>query len=194
MLKLLLLTALLIQSILGPPVDKKETIAEPGQNETIKDVDLGLEYNKYLQEVVQILENDPEFRKKLESAKVDEIRDGTIAKELEFLGHGVRTKLDEVKRQELERLRHMAQRQFEAKEGIDRKHFKIPKHLDVKSANFDVEDLQKLIKQTTADLGSSLFVTIYLGISLKMIIRRKQTTRERKILRSTRWRRSLRKK
>ena len=194
MLKLLLLTALLIQSILGPPVDKKETIAEPGQNETTKDIDLGLEYNKYLQEVVQILENDPEFRKKLESAKVDEIRDGTIAKELEFLGHGVRTKLDEVKRQELERLRHMAQRQFEAKEGIDRKHFKIPKHLDVKSANFDVEDLQKLIKQTTADLVSTLFVTIYLGISLKMIIRRKQTTRERKILRSTRWKRSLKKK
>ena len=80
MLKLLLLTTLLIQSILGPPVDKKETIAEPGQNETVKDIDLGLEYNKYLQEVVQILENDPEFRKKLESAKVDEIRDGTIAK------------------------------------------------------------------------------------------------------------------
>ena len=194
MLKLLLLTALLIQSILGPPVDKKETIAEPGQNETIKDVDLGLEYNKYLQEVVQILENDPEFRKKLESAKVDEIRDGTIAKELEFLGHGVRTKLDEVKRQELERLRHMAQKQFEAKEGIDRKHFKIPKHLDVKSANFDVEDLQKLIKQTTADLVSTIFVNIFLWISLKMIFRRKQTTRERKILRSTRWRRSLKKK
>ena len=55
---------------------------EPGQNETGQDFNLGLEYNKYLQEVVQILENDPEFRKKLESAKVDEIRDGTIAKEL----------------------------------------------------------------------------------------------------------------
>ena len=48
----------------------------------MQDFNLGLEYNKYLQEVVQILENDPEFRKKLESAKVDEIRDGTIAKEL----------------------------------------------------------------------------------------------------------------
>ena len=57
-------------------------LPEPGQNETVQDFNLGLEYNKYLQEVVQILENDPEFRKKLESAKVDEIRDGTIAKEL----------------------------------------------------------------------------------------------------------------
>ena len=77
--------------------------AGPQQNETT-DWNLGLEYNKYLQEVVQILESDPEFRKKLESAKVDEIRDGTIAKELEYLSHGVRTKLDEIKRQELERL------------------------------------------------------------------------------------------
>ena len=46
----------------------------------------------------------------------------------------------------------MAQKQFEAKEGIDRKHFKIPQHLDIKSSQFDVADLQKLIKQTTADL------------------------------------------
>ena len=52
--------------------------------------------------MVQILEGDPDFRKKLESAKVDEIRDGTIAKELEFINHNVRTKLDEAKRQELE--------------------------------------------------------------------------------------------
>ena len=73
----------------------------PQQNET-QDWNLGLEYNKYLQEVVQILEGDPDFRKKLESAKVDEIRDGTIAKELEFINHNVRTKLDEAKRQELE--------------------------------------------------------------------------------------------
>merc|ERR1719415_237272 len=104
----------------------------PQQNET-QEWNLGLEYNKYLQEVVQILESDPEFRKKLESAKVDEIRDGTIAKELEYLSHGVRTKLDEIKRQELERLRHLAQKQFERKEGIDKKHFKIPQHLDIKS-------------------------------------------------------------
>ena len=98
---------------------------------------MGLEYNKYLQEVVQIL--------------VDEIRDRTIARELEYLSHGVRTKLDEVKRQELERLRHLAQRQFEMSQGVDKKHFKIPQHLDIKSGNVDIEDLQKLIKQTTAD-------------------------------------------
>jgi len=141
-----LLLAVFIQCIVGPPVGQG-----PQQNET-KEWNLGLEYNKYLQEVVQILESDPEFRKKLESSKADEIRDGTIAKELEFLSHGVRTKLDEVKRQELERLRHLAQKQFELSNGVDKKHFKIPQHLDIKSPKFDVEDLQKLIKKTTADL------------------------------------------
>lgn len=35
--------------------------------------------------ISKVLESDPEFRKKLETAKVEEIRDGTIAKELEFL-------------------------------------------------------------------------------------------------------------
>jgi len=140
--------------IVGPPVDKKSTATGnngPQQNDT-QNWNLGLEYNKYLQEVVQILESDPEFRKKLESAKVDEIRDGTIAKELEFLNHNVRTKLDEVKREELERLRHLAQKQFELSQGIDRKHMKIPQHLEIKHPSFEVEDLQKLIKQTTDDL------------------------------------------
>lgn len=42
----------------------------PKQNETTEDFNLGLEYDKYLQEVVSILESDQEFKKKLENAKV----------------------------------------------------------------------------------------------------------------------------
>ncbi len=42
----------------------------PAQNETTDEFNLGLEYNKYLQEVVSILESDQEFKKKLENAKV----------------------------------------------------------------------------------------------------------------------------
>ena len=45
----------------------------PQQNETLEDWNLGLEYNKYLREVVQILEADPDFRKKLETAKVNKV-------------------------------------------------------------------------------------------------------------------------
>jgi nucleobindin len=36
--------------------------------------DIGLEYNRYLQEVVQALESDPKFREKLEKAEVADIR------------------------------------------------------------------------------------------------------------------------
>jgi len=149
-MRLLVLLAV-FPCILGPPVDKN---AKPGpqQNETLEDWNLGLEYNKYLQEVVQVLESDPDFRKKLEGAKVDEIRDGTIARELEFLNHGIRTKLDEIKRQELERLRHLQLKQVEMSQGLDRKHIKIPQHIELKHKTFEVGDLQKLIKQTTNDL------------------------------------------
>ena len=67
--------------------------------------ELGIEYNRYLQEVVQVLESDPEFRKKLEDSDVDKIRDGSIAEELKFDNHGLRSKLDDVKRKEVDRLR-----------------------------------------------------------------------------------------
>ena len=35
---------------------------------------MGIEYNRYLKEVVQILESDPEFRKKLETSDPEDIR------------------------------------------------------------------------------------------------------------------------
>ena len=91
-------------------------------------------------------------RKKLENADVDAIRDGTIAHELEFVQHGVRTKLDEIKRRELERLRHLAVKQNEISQGIDRKHMKIPQHLEFQNPRFEIDDLKKLIKSTTQDL------------------------------------------
>lgn len=34
----------------------------------------GLEYNRYLQEVVQLLESDPDFRQKLEKSDPEDIR------------------------------------------------------------------------------------------------------------------------
>lgn len=36
--------------------------------------ELNLEYGRYLKEVVQALESDPSFRKKLETAEVDDIK------------------------------------------------------------------------------------------------------------------------
>uniref|UniRef100_A0A0K2VGS6 EFhand protein NUCB1 [Nasonia vitripennis] n=1 Tax=Lepeophtheirus salmonis TaxID=72036 RepID=A0A0K2VGS6_LEPSM len=116
------------------------------------EMELGLEYNRYLQEVVQILEGDPDFRKKLESVDAVKIKDGTIARELELVGHHVRTQLDDVKRKELDRLRNAAMRQYELNMGLDRKHIIAPDHLQIDSARFEVEDLKRLIQSTTRDL------------------------------------------
>ena len=60
--------------------------------------------------------------------------------------------MDEIKRKELERLRHLAIKQNEIRQGIDRKHMKIPQHLEVRSPKFEIDDLKKLIKSTTQDL------------------------------------------
>ena len=99
--------------------------------------------------MVQILESDPDFRSKLESAGADKIRDGSIASELNFVNHNVRNKLDEIKRQEVERLRHIAKKKFEHVQGIDRQRIKMPDHLHMENAHFAEEDLRKLIKATT---------------------------------------------
>ncbi|CAH2223671.1 jg26948, partial [Pararge aegeria aegeria] len=66
------------------------------------------EYHRYLKEVVQALESDPEFREKLEKADEEDVRSGKIAEHLDFVNHNVRSRLDEIKRRELERLRHLA--------------------------------------------------------------------------------------
>ena len=150
-MKLLMVAAALISLCQARPPTRQK-VDKPSQNETAADWDLGIEYNRYLQEVVQVLESDPEFRKKLENADTDAIRDGTIAHELEFVNHGVRSKLDDIKRRELERLRHLAMKQNEIQQGIDRKRIKLPEHLEIRSPKFEIDDLKKLISSTTKDL------------------------------------------
>ncbi|GFT12586.1 nucleobindin-2 [Trichonephila clavipes] len=81
--------------------------------------------------------------------------DGHIAKELEFVKHNVRTKLDELKRIEVDRLRKLIQEQMERTElGLNRKGgVKIPNHLDIENPHtFEIEDLKKLIQTATTDL------------------------------------------
>ena len=72
------------------------------------------------------------------------------------MNHHVRNKLDELKRQEMERLRHLAVQEYERARGLGIHHdgpkLKIPGHLDHKSLSFETEDLRKLIVQTSKDL------------------------------------------
>ncbi|XP_071038709.1 nucleobindin-2 isoform X3 [Parasteatoda tepidariorum] len=168
-----------LEMFVAPPVDKKKE--NNAKNSTEEMDDFGLEYGRYLAQVVQTLEEDKEFAKRLENITTDQIRSGAIAKELEFVKHNVRSKLDELKRIEVDRLRKLIQEQMERTElglyrdgdghllntpdgrrwrtipsykGLDRKNgVKIPKHLDIDNPHsFEMEDLKKLIQSATTDL------------------------------------------
>lgn len=114
------------------------------------------EYERYLKEVVNLLESDKEFRKKLDGAAEADIRSGKIAQELELVDHNVRTKLDELKRGELERLRTLARDLYERENELDREHLKIAEHIDHENEHtFEIDDLKKLILKTGEDLAEA---------------------------------------
>ncbi|KFB35584.1 AGAP005608-PA-like protein [Anopheles sinensis] len=153
----LLSLALILPSVLCLPVVTQKPKApekeEKPEDSNIERMENIIEYNKYLQEVVNVLESDPTFAEKLQKADEADIRSGKIAQELEYVGHHVRSRLDELKRMELNRLRELATKQFELTNEIDRDHMKISEHLDHSNPHtFEIDDLKKLIHKTSQDL------------------------------------------
>lgn len=75
---------------------------------------------------------------------------------MDFVNRNIRTKLDEIKRTEVERLRHLVTKHFELTNNLDAAHAKIAsqaEHLDHSNPHtFEIDDLKKLIFKTTADL------------------------------------------
>ncbi|XP_035721862.1 nucleobindin-2-like [Vespa mandarinia] len=148
-----ILCGLLVQTIVAPPVTKDKANEEHKEKDHEPAV---MEYHRYLKEVVDALESDPEFRSKLEKAQEEDIRTGKIAHELEFVNYKIRTRLDELKREELERLRHLAIKENQLNNGLDLKHLKIAEHLDHSNTrSFEINDLKKLIAKTTEDLAEA---------------------------------------
>lgn len=154
---LLALISVAVQLSVAPPVNQKAKDEEDEGSEA-KHMEelLDIGYRKYLMEVVQILESDPEFREKLEKADDVDIYSGKVAEQLQFVNHNVRTKLDEIKRGELERLRHLASKENELRNGLDVDHLKITEHLDhTNTRTFEIQDLKRLIAKTTKDLAEA---------------------------------------
>ncbi|XP_050425488.1 nucleobindin-2-like [Adelges cooleyi] len=121
-----------------------KTHQEPPNEKTLDD--LGIEYNRYLREVVEALEKDEDFKKKLETADEADIRTGKIADELDYVHHHIRSKLDELKRQELMRLRSLTKNGYS--DMVNE-----PGHVDHQNPHsFEKKDLLKLIKQVAQDL------------------------------------------
>ncbi|XP_044303954.1 nucleobindin-1 [Varanus komodoensis] len=134
------------------PKEKQEAEATPEQPDT------GLYYHRYLQEVINVLETDGHFREKLQAANAEDIKSGKLSKELDFVSHHIRTKLDELKRQEVSRLRMLLKAKMDAtmEQDVQIDHLSLLKqfeHLDPQNQHtFEARDLELLIQAATKDL------------------------------------------
>ncbi|XP_023016613.2 nucleobindin 1 [Leptinotarsa decemlineata] len=155
-IQIFLVILLIAQTCFAPPVSQTKKEANEQESE-INGLENYMEYHRYLKEIVNALESDPEFRQKLEKADESDIKSGKIADELELVSHHVRTQLDEIKRVELERLKELTAQKRKLEDpsnSIDED----PVHHHVDHSNphtFEVEDLKKLIAKTTADLAEA---------------------------------------
>lgn len=121
------------------------------------------------------------------------------------MDHKVRTRLDELKREELERLRHLATKEYNLMNNLDLEHLKIAEHLDHSNKHtFEIEDLKKLIAKVRQFLLSKWNMQINFLQNISFVnnivqyYRRgktwiKRMSRDMKSLSSMRCRRSLNK-
>ncbi|XP_019750309.1 nucleobindin-2 isoform X2 [Hippocampus comes] len=135
---------------------KENTAPKEDELNAPQSVDTGLHYDRYLREVIEYLEKDPHFREKLQNA--NNMEPDKLAKELDFVHNNLRTKLDELKREEMNRLRMLikAKHDMELGDGWKVDYQALLKqfeHLNHDNAHsFEVEDLDRLIKAATKDL------------------------------------------
>ncbi|XP_037102839.1 nucleobindin-2-like [Syngnathus acus] len=157
-LVLMLVQLLTLEAV---PISKDKTkMTEPEVKieDAPASVDTGLHYDRYLREVIDFLEKDEHFREKLHNTDMEDIKQGKLAKELDFVSHHVRTKLDELKRQEVSRLRTLIKARHDLEGGNDiavdhqalLKQFEYLNHMNPHT--FEVDDLDRLIKSATNDL------------------------------------------
>jgi len=160
----------LIDVIGAPPVvdNARQDRIKPNQREQPDDSndDLDdLEYGRYLKEVVNILEKDPEFKKRIEGASTDDIKSGRIADYLSLVQHKIRSQLDEAKQREIlrlrdlvgKKLRRMSERQRADLARADPNSRKmkefLPQHIDHRDTEtFNEADLERLIRHASRDL------------------------------------------
>ncbi|XP_020511261.1 nucleobindin-1 [Labrus bergylta] len=153
----LLLLSIFCVGVRSVPIDRnvgQEAAKEEAQEEN---GDTGLYYDRYLREVIEVLETDPHFREKLQTANTEDIKNGRLSKELDLVSHHVRTRLDELKRQEVSRLRMLLKAKLDSTniQTLQMDHASLLKqfeHLDHHNQNFEAKDLELLISTATKDL------------------------------------------
>lgn len=154
---LFLLLSLMLHGVRAVPLDRRTPHQE--DNPATESPDTGLYYHRYLQEVINVLETDGHFREKLQAANAEDIKSGKLSQELDFVSHHVRTKLDELKRQEVSRLRMLLKAKMDSKQepNVQVDHISLLKqfeHLDPQNQHtFEARDLELLIQTATRDLA-----------------------------------------
>lgn len=141
-----LVSLYLFHVLVAKPIHK-----EKGEEEEEKDPKKReeAEYLRYLGQVVEILEEDEDFKKKLHNATEQEIRSGEIADHVDLLSHKVRTKLDELKRMEVEYQRRLHKQSRDKANGINNRSFWNPM-FDENQDTFETDDLKKLLNKHNA--------------------------------------------
>ncbi|XP_033826566.1 nucleobindin-1 [Periophthalmus magnuspinnatus] len=153
----LLLLSLCV-AVSSVPIDRNEVPQETKEEPQEENMDTGLYYDRYLREVIEVLETDSHFREKLQTANTEDIKSGRLSKELDLVGHHVRTRLDELKRQEVSRLRMLLRAKLDSTntQSLQMDHASLLKqfeHLDPHNQNtFEAKDLELLISTATKDL------------------------------------------
>ncbi|XP_075018828.1 nucleobindin-2 isoform X2 [Calonectris borealis] len=155
----ILLMTFLLMALEAVPIDIDKTkVKGEGhvQGEKVENPDTGLYYDEYLRQVIDVLETDKHFREKLQTADIEEIKSGKLSRELDLVSHHVRTRLDELKRQEVARLRMLIKAKMDSVQdtGIDHQALlKQFEHLNHQNPDtFEPKDLDMLIKAATSDL------------------------------------------
>uniref|UniRef100_A0A672FDK4 Nucleobindin-1 n=1 Tax=Salarias fasciatus TaxID=181472 RepID=A0A672FDK4_SALFA len=148
-----LLLLCLSAAVRSVPIDRNGGNEEPKEEAQEESMDTGLYYDRYLREVIEVLETDPHFREKLQTANTEDIKNGRLSKELDLVGHHVRTRLDELKRQEVSRLRMLLKAKLDSLQMDHASLLKQFEHLDPHNQNtFEAKDLELLISTATKDL------------------------------------------
>uniref|UniRef100_A0A667I951 NUCB1-like N-terminal domain-containing protein n=1 Tax=Lynx canadensis TaxID=61383 RepID=A0A667I951_LYNCA len=80
------------------------------------DLDTGLYYHRYLQEVINVLETDGHFREKLQAASAEDIKRWKAEPGAGLCQPSCPHKLDELKRQEVSRLRMLLKAKMDAEQ------------------------------------------------------------------------------
>ncbi|XP_061318988.1 nucleobindin-2 isoform X2 [Pezoporus flaviventris] len=155
----ILLMTYLLMALDAVPIDIDKTkVKGEGhvEGEKVENPDTGLYYDEYLRQVIDVLETDKHFREKLQTADIEEIKSGKLSRELDLVSHHVRTRLDELKRQEVARLRMLIKAKMDSVQdtGIDHQALlKQFEHLNHQNPDtFEPKDLDMLIKAATSDL------------------------------------------